>query len=94
MAAALAIHGGVITSARIAIGSVGPVPARANEAEAAVAGQRPSPRLFEAAAETAGRTAEILDDLYGSVDYKRHIVTVLAARALYDAAARAGVRVN
>ncbi len=94
VAAVLAVDGGVITSARIAVGSVGPVPARAPEAEAALAGQRPSPRLFRAAAETAGRTAEILDDLYGSADYKRHIVMVLAARALHDAAARAGVHVN
>ncbi len=94
VAAMLAIDGGVITFARIAIGSVGPVPARAPETEAALAGQRPSPRLFAAAAETAGRTAEILDDLYGSADYKRHIVTVLATRALYDAAAQAGARVN
>ncbi len=94
VAVVLAVDGGVITSARIAIGSVGPVPARALEAEAALEEQRPSPQLFRAAAEIAGRTAEILDDLYGSTDFKRHIVTVLAARALHDAGARAGARVN
>jgi carbon-monoxide dehydrogenase medium subunit len=94
VAAVLMMDEGVIASARIVIGSVGPVPARAPEAEAMLAGQRPDPRLFRAAAETAGRRAEILEDLYGSADYKRHIVMMLAARALHAAAAQAGARVN
>lgn len=41
------------------------------------------------AAEVA-RHAEVIEDLYGAADYKRHLLTVLAARALREAAAAAG----
>ncbi|MGQ0569006.1 MAG: FAD binding domain-containing protein [Armatimonadota bacterium] len=94
VAAVLTITDGIITDARAAVGSVGPIPARVREAEAALIGGRPDDDLFTVAAETAGRSVEILDDLYGSIEYKRHIVTVLAVQALRDAAGAAGAHVQ
>jgi carbon-monoxide dehydrogenase medium subunit len=90
VAVMLEIGAGVITQARIAIGSVGPVPARAPDAESLLAGARPDRVLFAQAAQEASGEAEILNDTYGSDDYKRQIVAVLAARALMAAAAEAG----
>ncbi len=94
VAALISLKNHMIASARIVVGSVGPRPERVPEAEALLLGQRAEPGTLQAAAERAGRSVEVLDDLYGSVDYKRHIVTVLAGRALRDAADRARERVR
>jgi CO/xanthine dehydrogenase FAD-binding subunit len=84
----LELHDGVIADARLALGGVSPVPRRASEAEAALRGQRPGEAAFQSAAQAAGRAADAVDDLYGSAEYKRHLVSVLAGRALADAASR------
>ena len=88
VAVAVTLNGGAVTSARIAVGSVGPMPARVPEAEDALTGRSPDVRALREAAARVGHAVEVLDDLYGSEDYKRHIVTVLAARALDQAVAR------
>jgi carbon-monoxide dehydrogenase medium subunit len=88
VAAVLELHDGVIADARLALGGVSPVPRRASEAEAALRGQRPGEAAFQSAAQAAGRAADAVDDLYGSAEYKRHLVSVLAGRALADAASR------
>lgn len=77
---------GLIQGARLAVGSVGPVPIRVPQAEALLAGAPPSPRAFAQAAALAAAAVVPADDLYGSEDYKRHLVGVLAARALARAA--------
>jgi carbon-monoxide dehydrogenase medium subunit len=91
VAAVVDVHRGAITSARLAVGSVGPVAERIPEAEALVVGHPPDSGVLEVAASAAGRSAEVLEDMYGSVEYKRHIVTVLARRALKEAATCRGV---
>jgi len=89
VAVTVTLNGGAVTSARIAVGSVGPMPARVPEAEEALVGRDFGVRALREAAARAGHAVEVLDDLYGSEDYKRHIVTVLTAKALDQAAARA-----
>lgn len=89
VAAVVVLDGDAVTAARVAVGSVGPVPARVPEAEEALVGRRPDPEVLREAAGRAGGAVEVLEDLYGSVDYKRHIVTVLASHALDEAVARA-----
>lgn len=79
---------GIIEEARLAIGSVGPAPARVAGAEEVLRGERPSEDLFAAAADEAAQAADPVNDHYGSVEYKRHLVRVLTARALNNAAAR------
>jgi xanthine dehydrogenase YagS FAD-binding subunit len=58
VAAALDLDGDNIRSARIALGGVAHKPWRAEEAEAALAGQRMSPETFAAAAERAVQGAK------------------------------------
>ena len=57
--AAVGIHidGGVIRSARVALGGVGTKPWRAKFAEAALVGQAPSERVFRGAAEAEMKSA-------------------------------------
>jgi aerobic carbon-monoxide dehydrogenase medium subunit len=75
--------------ARLAIGGVGSVPVRAGEAEAILQGAPPEgARVGEAAATAAGEI-EAESDALVSAAYRRHLVRVLAARALERAAAQA-----
>jgi len=80
------------TCARAGIGltNVGPVPIRAERAEAALTGQRPDEAAIKRAAELAAAAAEPAADLRGSVEYKTDLVRVLTARALRRAVERAG----
>lgn len=94
VAALLGLHEGVIVDARLAIGSVGAVPTRVGEGEALLGGERPGPAVFAAAAERAAQAADPVDDLYGSAEYKRHLVQVLTLRALEEAAANENGRTN
>jgi aerobic carbon-monoxide dehydrogenase medium subunit len=71
---ALAAAGGDITS---------------TEAEAALQGEPPSPRLFAHAAALAAAACRPVSDQRGSARYKRHVAGVLVERVLERAAARA-----
>lgn len=73
---------GRVTQARIALGSVAPVPMRARKAEAVLAGQQPTASLTDRAAETCGEECRPIDDLRASAVYRRHVITVLARRTL------------
>jgi CO/xanthine dehydrogenase FAD-binding subunit len=75
------------------IGSAGPTPLRAAEAEAFVAGVLEEDGLWESAAplpdaavarfgELAGAAASPIDDVRGTAGYRRHAVGVLARRTL------------
>jgi carbon-monoxide dehydrogenase medium subunit len=79
-----------IVSARIAVGSVGPVPYRATSAEALLAGEEPRPDLYIAAAEAAAEAADPVTDLYGSAEYKQQLVRVLTRKTIQKAIERAG----
>jgi carbon-monoxide dehydrogenase medium subunit len=86
LAARLDVRDGTIGDARLSIGSVSPVPVRAPAAEAILHGQRPGEEAFAAAAAEAAGAVDPVDDMYGSVEYKRHLVGVLTRRALATAA--------
>ena len=90
VAALLQVHHGIIEEARLAVGSVGPMPIRVAQAENLLRGQPPGPAAFAAAAESAARIVDPGDDIYGSAAYKRHLVRVLTNRALTTAAQAAG----
>lgn len=81
---------GVIAEARLALTGVGPVPVRAREAEALLAGQRPGPALFDEAAARVRDAVEPDTDIHATADYRRHLAGVLSRRALATALARAG----
>jgi carbon-monoxide dehydrogenase medium subunit len=79
-----------IEDVRIAVGCVGPAPARVPQAEAALRG-RPladAEAHLERAAAAAAEAADAVDDLHGSAEYKVEMVKVFVRRAFRAAAAR------
>ena len=80
---------GVVDSARIVMGAVGPKPLRAFSAERLLAGEKPSDHLFEAAGKAAADESSPIDDFRGSAEYRRTMVSVLTVRTLRSALARA-----
>ncbi|MGC8837410.1 MAG: FAD binding domain-containing protein [Anaerolineae bacterium] len=79
-------HSGRVTWARVALGAVAPTPRRAPEAERALTGARLTPEAIAAAADAAAASAEPIDDLRGSVAYRRELVRVLVRRTLQSLA--------
>ena len=82
----------VIEKAGIGLTAVGPQNIKAEEAERILAGQSPSEALFRAAADAAVKVTEPIDDIRGSVEYKKSVVRAFVERGLEQAvrAARAG----
>lgn len=89
VAVELAMSGKTCKAARIALTNVNPVPLRATDAEAAVAGRELTAEVLEAAGKAAAAQCDPSADLRGSVDYKRDLTRVLTKRALAKAAERA-----
>ncbi len=80
---AVTLDDGHVADARIAVGSVGPVPRRMREAEARLKGKAiaESAASLAEAGRIAGRAADAITDLHGSAEYKEHLVGVLLRRA-------------
>jgi carbon-monoxide dehydrogenase medium subunit len=76
---------GVIKTARVAMGSVAPVPIRAPSAERVLIGEKPSETLFEKAGEAAAGDSKPITDFRASAEYKRQMIKVLTKRALNQA---------
>ena len=90
VAAFLSMADGEIDFVHIALGSVTPVPVRLTEAEALLSGKQVSNELIAKVGETASQSIEPTADHYGSIAYKRNLVSVLVERALHQAVARLG----
>ncbi len=88
--AILTMADGRIAQARIAMTGVDETPKRATEAEAMLVGQILLPALRDAAIDAVRGAVTPNTDLHASADYRRHLVGVLAGRALDDAWRRAG----
>lgn len=80
---------GRIEDARIALGAVGPTPLAADEAAEALVGRAPDEAAFDEAARLAQKVARPISDTRGTAAQRRHLVGVLARRALQRAVARA-----
>lgn len=78
---------GTVARAKIAMGAVAPVPKRACGAEAILEGKKPSDDVIGEAAAACSAECQPIDDLRASAEYRRHVIGVLAARALRDALA-------
>ncbi len=87
--AALWIEGRTIADAGIALSAVGITTIHLTRAEELLRGQTPSEELFAEAGKIASEDCSPGADGRGPVDYKRHLVGVLTARALARAADRA-----
>jgi carbon-monoxide dehydrogenase medium subunit len=81
---------GVVSAARVVVGSVGVSPLRAAGAELALLGLHPAAQPAEqlaAAGEAAAVEADPVADSNGSVEYKRQLVRVLVRRCAAEALA-------
>ncbi|HTP52218.1 MAG TPA: xanthine dehydrogenase family protein subunit M [Anaeromyxobacteraceae bacterium] len=81
--------GGAVERAGIALTNAGPTPVRAREAEKYLVGKKLDEKTLAEAARLAASAARPSADRRGSVEYKREMARVLAARALEKAARRA-----
>jgi carbon-monoxide dehydrogenase medium subunit len=89
VAMTLALSDGRIAQARIAMTGVAPTARRVAEAERLLIGQRLDDGVGSDVIEAVRAAAEPPTDLHASSDYRRHLVGVLAARALAAAWSRA-----
>ena len=76
----------------LALTNAGPVPSRAAAAEGVLMGKRANDASIAEAARRAAEAAAPTADRRGTVEYKREMARVLAARALKKAVERAGGR--
>ena len=76
---------GTVEDVRIGLTHMSSVPLRATASEEALRGKPATAENIAAAAELAAEGTEPPADLNASADYKRHLATVLARRALTDA---------
>ena len=80
------LKGGTMVEPRVGIGAAEPYPRRIAQAEAALAGRKPGPEVFQAAAEAAAAAVDPLEDFHTSADYRRDLVRTVTRRALEHAA--------
>jgi carbon-monoxide dehydrogenase medium subunit len=74
---------------RVALGNVGPRPARAASVEAALVGQVLTDEAIAAGAAAATADIDPADDNHASADYRRRIAPALVGRLVRTANARA-----
>jgi aerobic carbon-monoxide dehydrogenase medium subunit len=85
-AAAVRVDGDTIAQARIGLTNMGSTPVRARAVEDALAGQPATPDEVRAAAARAAEGTSPPSDTNGDADYRRHLASVLTARAVLAAA--------
>jgi carbon-monoxide dehydrogenase medium subunit len=83
------LEAGRMAAVSIVLGAVGGTPLIAARAAAMLQGQLPDDQLIAAAAQKASEEADPIEDLRGSVWYKRRIVKVLVEKGLRQAVDRA-----
>jgi carbon-monoxide dehydrogenase medium subunit len=90
VAALLSPADGAVGEARVAVGCIGPRPARLPALEARLAGMSLATVAAGIDARDGGfAELDVVSDLHGAADYKREVAAVLASRALAAAAASA-----
>jgi CO/xanthine dehydrogenase FAD-binding subunit len=89
VAVTLTLTDGAIAQARIAITGVAPTPRRVSEAEALLVGARLDEDVADNVIAAVREEAQPDTDLHASADYRRHLVGVLARKALLAAWRRA-----
>lgn len=90
VAALVQLKNGKCDRVSLVVGGASANPVRARAAEETLTGQPPDEgSIAQAAAKVAEAITEPLSDLYASGEYRRHLATVLAKRALVTAVERA-----
>ncbi len=88
--AVLAIEGGTIRNARLALGGVGLTAIRVPASEALLHGKAATAETFRQAADLATEGLQPNNDFHASAEYRKHLVPVMLRRVLETAAARVG----
>jgi carbon-monoxide dehydrogenase medium subunit len=86
VAATVLVEGGTIAQARVALTNMGPVPIRALATEQALVGVAVDASAIAAAVADIAEGTQPPSDLNGEGDYRRHLASVLARRAVLAAA--------
>lgn len=86
VAATVLVEGGTIAQARVALTNMGPVPIRATAVELALVGLAADASSVAAAVADIAQGSRPPTDLNGDGDYRRHLASVLARRAVLAAA--------
>ena len=81
---------GTVTSARVALGAVGPKVVLAEDAAATLVGSTLDDAALEALATACSAASTPIDDKRGTVDFRKQVAGVLARRAARIAYTRAG----
>jgi carbon-monoxide dehydrogenase medium subunit len=89
VAALVAVDGGKVARASVGVTGAGTRAVRAKGVEAALVGKAPDAATIQAAADKAADGVDVQADLQGSEEYKRHLVRVMAKRAIEAAVAQA-----
>jgi aerobic carbon-monoxide dehydrogenase medium subunit len=84
-AVTLIIQDDIITTARLVMGAVAPIPLRVVLAEGVLIGQPPTEETFQRAAELVRDEVRPISDHRASADYRRRMSGVAAVRALRQA---------
>jgi carbon-monoxide dehydrogenase medium subunit len=87
--ASVTLDGDKVTAARIGLASVAPTPLLAGKAADALVGRKFDDAALEAAGRAASEACQPIDDMRGTIDFRKHVAGVLARRALTIAAERA-----
>ena len=80
-----------VQEASISLGAVAPIPTRAQQAEAVLVGNAPTPDLIEEAAIRAAESAQPISDMRSSAEYRGQLVKVLTRRTLNRACETLGI---
>jgi len=88
VAAGITLEHNTITSATIVLGAVGPIPLVARKASSFLVGQVPGEQAFRRAASMSAEESRPISDIRGSREYRKHLVEVLAFRAVEEACRR------
>ncbi|MEJ2409747.1 MAG: xanthine dehydrogenase family protein subunit M [Novosphingobium sp.] len=83
---------GTCTSARVALGAVGPTVVLVEEAGAALVGTKLDDNALAALSQAVQAASHPIDDKRGTVSYRKAMAGVLARRAALIAASRAGAK--
>ena len=92
IAALAKVENGKIIDARVALGSVAPVPLRLPETERVLVGQQPDPALAQVALQTVARQIQPIDDIRSTTHYRAAVAANLVAEFVESLCPQAGTQ--
>ena len=82
VASSVTVRDATCQDVRIVLGAVAPMPMRAREAENMLRGKKLSQELIDEAGTIAAAESKPINDIRGSIEYRRNLVKVLTKRSL------------